>query len=192
MDKLQRPAPDAGFTLIELMVTLAVAAILLLVAAPSFVTFKRNSELTSATNSLVGAISAARGEALKRGLSAVVIPANGNDWSTGWTVFIDSNNNQVLDPTETVTLQQGPLAGYFTASGQSTGLASLTYVMFDSSGYSKTANATFQSATLTVARNDLTGSDLLSQTRIIVIAKSGRVRACSPSTDTSCTAAATE
>ena len=75
-----------GFTLIELMVTLAIAAVLLLVAIPSMTAFKRNAELTSATNTLLASINAARGEAMKRGTNAMVVPANGSDWNTGWIV----------------------------------------------------------------------------------------------------------
>lgn len=182
----------SGFTLIELMVTLAVAAILLVIAVPSFVTFQRNSELTSATNALVGAISAARGEALKRGMSAVVVPATGSNWTNGWSAFIDQNNNQVLDAGEPVILQQSALATYFSASGQGTASGSTGYIMFDPSGYAKTSTATFQASTLTIARNDLSGATLQEQTRIIVIAKTGRVRSCRPSTDATCTPQATE
>ena len=97
-----RPPPAharaAGFTLIELMVTIAIAAILLMIGVPSFVAFQRNSELTSATNSLVAAISAAKGEAMKRGQSAVVVPTPpSNSWKDGWTVFVDGNRNHLLE-----------------------------------------------------------------------------------------------
>ncbi len=182
----------AGFTLIEMMVAIMIAAILLLVASPSFVTFKRNSELTSTANSLVAAISAARAEALKKGVTSVVIPLQGADWSTGWTVFIDTNNNQLLDPTEDIIAQQTALPSYFSVTGQATGEGGFSYIMFDPSGYSRTANATFQSVTLTIARNDLSGPNLALQTRIIIVGKSGRVRACNPSIDLSCTSTATE
>lgn len=180
-----------GFTLIELLVTLTVAAVLLMVAAPNFVSFQRNSELTSATNSLVGAINAARGEALKRGRSAVVIPMSGS-WNNGWTAFIDGNNNQILDADEQVIFQQPALASFFTATGQGTASGTAGYIMFDASGYAKTNAAVFQSSTLTIARNDLSGAAQADQTRIIVIAKTGRVRSCKPAVDTNCTALVTE
>lgn len=182
----------SGFTLIELMTTLAVAAILLVLAAPSFLAFKRNSELTSATNDLVAAISAAKGEALKRGLSAVVIPATGTDWNTGWTAFVDTNNDQLLNATETPVFQQAAMPSYINITGQATGLASLSYIMFNSSGYSSTAAAIFQSVTLRIQRTDVSSAEQSNQTRIVIVSKSGRVRACNPSSDTTCTTNATE
>lgn len=181
-----------GFTLIELMVTVAIAAVLLMVAAPSFVTFKRSSELASSTNSLVGAISMARGEALKRGRGVVIIPKDG-DWKAGWLVFVDNNGDQLHDATEAVIAREDvALPDYFTVTGTGTALGGDAFIMFDASGYTKTSTATYQAASLTIARNDLSGSSLAEQTRRIVIAKTGRVRACKPATDTTCTDNATE
>jgi type IV fimbrial biogenesis protein FimT len=56
----------AGFTLVELMVTLAVAAIMLTIAVPSFKHMMASSRLTTTANSLVGALNLARMEAIKR------------------------------------------------------------------------------------------------------------------------------
>ena len=59
MKKTAAHRRNGGFTLIELMVTIALAAVLMTIAAPSFVQYQRNSELTSLTNSLLAAINAA-------------------------------------------------------------------------------------------------------------------------------------
>ncbi|MET3913644.1 type IV fimbrial biogenesis protein FimT [Variovorax sp. OAS795] len=182
----------AGFTLIELMVTVAIAAVLLVVAAPSFVNFQRNSELTSATNSFVAAVNAARGEAMKRGMNAMLVPATGADWSSGWTVFVDQDRSGTLNTGDFTVIQQPALASYFSATGQGTASETPAYIMFDASGYAKTKTAGFGALTMTIARNDLSGAALSEQTRRIVIAKSGRARACKPATDTTCTASADE
>jgi type IV fimbrial biogenesis protein FimT len=186
----QSQTHSRGFTLIELMVTLSIAAVLMVVAVPSLTAYKRNAELTSATNTLLAALNAARGEAMKRGMNTMVVPTdNGTDWKTGWVVFVDQDRTQTYDASADVTvLSQSPLPGYFTASGTGTAKANPPYVMFDASGYSKLKNAGFSSLTFTLARSDLSGTEQTEQTRLIVIAKTGRARTCKPSTDTTCTA----
>ena len=183
----------AGFTLIELMVTIAIASILLLIAAPSFISFQRNSELTSLANSFIAAVNATRGEAMKVGRHAMAVPADGTNWSSGWTVFVDNNSNSTLDAaTDRIVLEQATLASYFTASGSGSAGSSSPYVLFDASGYAKTKTAGFGALTLTITRNDLSGADQTAQTRRIVIAKTGRARVCRPATDTTCTTTAEE
>ena len=101
-----------GFTLIELMITLTVAGILGVVAAPAMSVFLKNSGLRGTAYELMGALTLARGEAIKRGTRAVLCqraeeqenapaaaPAcGGNDWSNGWLVFLDENNDRTFDP----------------------------------------------------------------------------------------------
>lgn len=60
------PSGMVGFTLIELMVTIAVAAILLAVAVPSFRHLIISNRLTTAANDVVTALTVARSEAIKR------------------------------------------------------------------------------------------------------------------------------
>jgi len=183
---------NSGFTLIELMVTIAVAAILLVMATPSFVSYQRSSELTSAANSLVAGINAARGEAMKRGMNAMVMPATGTDWSSGWTVFVDQDRSGGFNTGDTTVIQQPALPSYFSATGQGTASEAPAYIMFDASGYTKTKTAGFGALTMTIARNDLNGAALTEQTRRVVIARSGRARACKPASDSTCTATAEE
>ena len=186
----------AGFTLIELMVTVAIGAVLMMVAAPSFIGFQRNSEMTSLTNALLAAANTARAEAMKTGMNAFVVPSgNGSDWSAGWVVFVDKNrDNAYTASADTTVLVQGTTPSYITITG--TGNAAISpasYIMFDSSGYAKSygTSAGVPNLTLSIVRNDVPTSQAAAETRRIVVARTGRVRSCRPSTDSSCDTAAT-
>ncbi|HJU38117.1 MAG TPA: GspH/FimT family pseudopilin [Tahibacter sp.] len=86
--------PASGFSLIEMITVLAVAAILVGVALPNFREFARRSNVTEMNNNLITAINLARAEAVKRGRQvAVVATSGGSDWSSGWTVIVDDNGN---------------------------------------------------------------------------------------------------
>ena len=89
---------QTGFTLIELMITLAIATILMTVAVPSFNDTVTNNRITTQTNDLVSALNLARMEAIHRGTSVSICPSSNqtscsgsNDWSTGWIVYEDTN-----------------------------------------------------------------------------------------------------
>lgn len=83
-----------GFSLIELMVTLAVLAIVLGLAAPSFSSMLRDNRALALGSELQGALQFARSEAVKRRQSVIVCRRNaagnacenGEDWSGGWLV----------------------------------------------------------------------------------------------------------
>ena len=91
-------ARESGFTLLELMITLAVAAVLAGIAIPSFKSSISSNRLTTNTNELVTALNLARSEAIKRGKRVVVRRTN-TDWKDGWRVFIDENNNDAYNTT---------------------------------------------------------------------------------------------
>lgn len=96
---------EGGFTLIELMVTLAVALILIAAAVPGFMGTVKNNRLTTETNRLVSDVQLARGEAMRRGARVVLCtsadptaaaPTCGGAeraWSNGWLVFTDVELN---------------------------------------------------------------------------------------------------
>jgi len=180
-----RHAASKGFTLIELLVTVTLVAIALALGVPSFTTFQRNAELTSATNSLLAAINAARGEAMKRGMNAMVVPIDGANWSSGWVVFVDKNRSQVYEiGTDVTILTSDPPPAYLSVSGNGPTGDATPYILYDASGYSKKKNGSFGAATFEIARNDVTGTGLLTQTRRIKIASTGRIRVCTPKTTT--------
>lgn len=74
-----------GFTLVELLITMAVVVIAASVALPSFREFSVNTGTKDNSNQLVGALNVARTEAITRGRPMAVI-ANGGDWNNGWQV----------------------------------------------------------------------------------------------------------
>src|SRR5688572_3370131 len=101
-NKVRGPHYTAGFTLFELLIVLAIAAILLGLGAPSFSDFRRNARLTSAANDLLAAAQLARTEAIKRQVPVSICPAAGvgadtvcgtTRYERGWITFVDENGD---------------------------------------------------------------------------------------------------
>ena len=100
------PGAYRGFTLIELMVTLTVLAILLALAGPSFARLMAANRMSTQTSEFMTALNLARSEAVRRG-QPVAVRANGgdNNFSTGWKVFTDGDADG--DIPGTVTANDG-------------------------------------------------------------------------------------
>jgi len=94
-----------GFTLVELLVTLMVAAILLAVGVPSFVETIRQNRTVSQANNLVTALNLARSEAIKRGQQVTVL-RTGAEWEDGWQVFVDEDGDGTLDASDDTLVQE--------------------------------------------------------------------------------------
>lgn len=105
----------SGFTVIELMVVVAILATLAGLAAPSFTPIIERWRVRQTVEDLQATMYYARSEAIKRGGSVAIVRAGDDSgctavgstktlWSCGWTVFADDNNNGTLDTGET-TLQ---------------------------------------------------------------------------------------
>ncbi|WP_084301294.1 GspH/FimT family pseudopilin [Comamonas badia] len=79
-----------GFTAIELMVTIAILAILAALAAPSFNPIIERYRARQAAEDLLGTLYYARSEAMKRS-GGITISANSGDWKNGWAVKVDGD-----------------------------------------------------------------------------------------------------
>lgn len=158
---------QSGFTLIELMVTLAVAAVVLTLGVPSFRDTIRSNRLTVNANSFIGALNLARSEAIKRGMRVSVRKTSTN-WESGWQVFTDSGTFGTQDGTdETLRVYDALPSNYtlrgnnnftnfisFTPNGQSNNMGSFA-ICDNSSGSNTPASGT---------------------SRLIIVNSTGRVR----------------
>lgn len=104
----------AGVTLVELLVAVAIVAILGAIGVPAFGQFRADQQVEAQRDALVQAVSTARVEAQRRSIPVRLCPsADGltcgsvNDWSKGWMVYVDNNRSQNFTPgTDTVLVSQ--------------------------------------------------------------------------------------
>lgn len=91
-----------GVTLIETATAACVSAVLAASALPSMTSAIEGNRLTTATNDLVLAVNLARATATAQRMRVVLAPRDGGDWTSGWRVFVDTDNNGRLDAGEAV------------------------------------------------------------------------------------------
>jgi len=101
---------NCGFTLLELMTALVVAATLIAIAVPSMSSFIQNNRIVTQTNDLIADLNFARSESVKRSTTIAICKSSnatacstgGNNWAMGRIIFVDPNANGVVDPGETI------------------------------------------------------------------------------------------
>lgn len=159
-----------GFTLIEMMMTIAIAVILLMLAVPSFQQIIITNRLTTQTNNLISDLALARSEAIKRGARIAVCKTNsgtncvsGAAWGDGRLVFIDGSTAGTVDGTDTVLRYSDPFSGGLTLVPQ--GAFTSPYIQYTATGTATPASAT---GTLRLCKSGYKGRD-------ITISTTGRV-----------------
>lgn len=171
---------DRGFTLVELMVTVAILVILLAIGAPNLRDFVLKQQISADANTLASAFRLARSEALKRSGMVTICPsldpsaatptcvANATtDWSNGWLIFADyaptGGATGAYESTDTlIRVEQGIRSAQIASSN------SITSVSFLPNGISSSAPASY-----TISSSaDATASPLFQQ--CVTISKQGR------------------
>ena len=107
--KHSKIARQTGFSLVELLVTLTVAAVVLSVAAPSMSGLIQNNRIVSQANQFVAAVTYARSESIKRGALVDIVatsPITADEFGGGWTVQLNGGATlrvfQALDGSSTL------------------------------------------------------------------------------------------
>jgi len=170
---------NLGFTLIELIITMVIAAIVVTIGVPSFRNIILNNTRVAQVNELVGALNLARSEAAKSGLRATICrSADGATcatdtsgvWGSGWIVYVDRNQDGALSSGEAIKVQ-GAIPESFTLQTSVLLTQSVTYL----------ANGTLSSPasidTLVKCEGvfQLCDSRKVDQARFITISVTGRV-----------------
>ncbi|MFV3306622.1 GspH/FimT family pseudopilin [Pseudomonas sp. NY15181] len=163
-----------GFSLIELLVALAILAIALSLAAPGFGRLLEEHRLQVATQELQGALNQARTTAVLSG-QPISIAALGGNWAQGWVLFVDSNNNGVRAPAEQLLATHAALP-HITVIPDST---SRRYVHYTPGGYSIQPSGAFHSGHFVLCARTQSASR-------IMINRAGRIRRESSETDPLC------
>jgi len=134
--------PHSGFTLLELMTSIVVLAILLAIGVPSFRSVIHNNRIAGSTNELVTALTYARSEAMKRGDPVTVcastdeaVCAGDTNWSTGWIVFVDTDGNGTRGVGEPLIQVWGAVGGGLALD------ASTEFIRYTSTGLTDPVNS---------------------------------------------------
>jgi len=98
-----------GASLVETMMALAIAGVLASAAVPAMKDALVQQRLRSGSSDLHAGFHLARSEAIRRAASVAVTPTDGRDWSKGWRIFADRNDNGTQDADEE-TIAERPLA----------------------------------------------------------------------------------
>lgn len=132
-----------GFTLIELVITVAIVGILAGVVAPSFSSFVQEKRLNAQMNNLIASVHMARAEAsTRRTIVTMCASTNGatcnsTAWENGWIIFTDENNsgNAVMDGTDELIRFQEALEGNTTIRELGFSFPSNGQIIFKNNGF---------------------------------------------------------
>lgn len=181
-------ARHRGVTLIELVVGIALLAILLAIAAPNFQGMTASSRLTSASNDLLGTLQQARAQAIRIGARVTVCrstngiqcsTAAGVGWDRGWIVFQDATRDSFDAQVE----DGEAILSHTTAIPNGTSIAGnaavVNYVSFAADGRPRLMGGAVQAGTLRVctASNSLTDN---TRARDIVLTTTGQISVTRP------------
>jgi type IV fimbrial biogenesis protein FimT len=145
-----------GFTLMELIVTMAVAAILIAIAAPSFASIFNANRLSGTANELLATMQSARIEAIRRNARTVVCrsdngsscnTANGN-WG-GWISFVDVDSSGSFNAGD-VLLRTNIVSAPVQVTASTAVSGASSQVVFRADGMAHAANGTLLVATIGV------------------------------------------
>ncbi len=162
----------SGIGLMELLIMISILSALAAMALPGFAPILHRLHVMTTAAHFQEAISLARAEAIRRRTRVDLVPMQDKNWSTGWQVLIDADNNQLATAGD-VVLHIGPTppAGLRIEARLRDSKA---YLAFDTSGRPRSASSS------TVPQIGSLVFTIGNEQRKIIISFLGRVRSCDP------------
>ncbi|MCK4834370.1 MAG: GspH/FimT family pseudopilin [Gammaproteobacteria bacterium] len=184
---------QTGFTLIELIVTLAIVGIVLTVGVPSLKTFLQGNRLIASSNELLSAFHLARSEAIKLNTRVTICESSDGtkcdttgSWKEGWIVFVDFDGNLAgtgarCSATGTdclLRVHEGfDKDSQLIVAGLDDNNAAVSSFTFTSRGLPKLNDGTAKSGVFSLCTlDDIVGAGKTIDSRAVVLSLSGRVR----------------
>ena len=162
-----------AFTLVELVAGLAIFAVLIALALPTYARFIADQQLLGEARRLADGIMLARSEAIKRNGHVVICAASASvacgdatSWHGGWVMFEDTNFNAEIDAGDAMIGVEGASAAGVTAIGNG---PVESYLRFNFMGQARMVGGALQMGTIEVCKPGLVGYR-------VVLANSGRTR----------------
>ena len=157
-----------GFSLLELLITLVVLAIMLALGAPSFANHIHNNQVKVTTLSLLEAVAFTRNQAVFNNRRVTL--RNPGRWEDGWEIFLDTNNNGIRDQDERLLISRESIQNVRITPNQPV----KHYISYIGSGESRLVGnengGAFQAGTIRVCPTGKGGGYELT------LARSGRLR----------------
>lgn len=106
-----------GFTFIELMIVLALIAVIAAWAVPSFMDIVAENSVASSSNTVVGFLNEARSSAIQQGRSVFVTPVTSGSWANGMEAWVDENGDKAKTSVDKTLFVQQSFGGNLTLTG---------------------------------------------------------------------------
>ena len=168
------PAGSRGFTLVELMITVVVLAIVVTLAAPSFSDLINRNRLIAAANEVVGVMQTARMEAVRRNTRVVLCPSSdgASCSSANWQrliAFSDADGDVTLDVDDDEVIRDVTVSTGGIVVNPSSNTATNQRISFGASGLARVGSGVAREGGLSVCSDQL---DAAENTRDVVVAVS--------------------
>lgn len=143
-----------GFSLLELLITVAVGGVLVAIAVPGFQSLMTNNRVNQYSNEFLTALNLTRSEAVKRGNRVTLCRSfNGTSctttaggWESGWVIFEDENNDGLFDSNDVIQQHSG-LDSLLTLNGDAN---TADYISFSKNGTARKLDNSMQAGQLSL------------------------------------------